>query len=111
MTNAQTRENLAIEYGSNATHAAAHTADPGSGMTNEVSGGSYARQALTWTAGAVDGEVTASATFDIPSGTSVSHVTTTDAATGGSQIDKVTATYNSQPNDGTLTVNFTYTQS
>lgn len=111
MADAQTRENLAINYGSQATHAALHTADPGTGITNEVSGGSYARKALSWAAGTVDGTVTASATFDVPASVSTTHATTVSAATGGRQIDKVTAVYNSQPAAGQVTVNFTYTQS
>ncbi len=110
MADAQTRENLAINYGSQATHAALFTADPGTGLTNEVSGTGYARKSLTWAAGSADGTVTASATFDVPANVSTTHAATVSAATGGRQIDKVTAAYNAQTSAGQVTVNFTYTQ-
>lgn len=105
------RENLAVAYGNNATYASLHTADPGTSGASEVTGGTYARKPLTWAAGAVDGVITASATFDVPAGVSVAYAGLTTAATAGTFLDKVAAVYNSQPQAGTLTVNFTYTQS
>ncbi len=111
MADATTRAALAVNYGSQATHAALFTADPGSGLTNEVSGGSYSRKALTWAAGTADGTVTASATFDVPANVGTTHAATVSAATGGRQIDKVTAAYAAQSVAGQVTVNFTYTQS
>lgn len=111
MADGTTRESLAVSYGAIATHAALHTADPGTGLTNEVSGGTYARKALTWAAGtAGDGVVTATAVFDVPASTAVTHATTCSASTAGRQIDKVAAAYASQASTGQLTVNFTYTQ-
>jgi hypothetical protein len=111
-TNAM-KEALAIEYGSLALYASLHTADPGTTGTNEVTGGSpaYARKSLTWTAGSSDGVVTASATFDVPASTSITHAGIFSASTAGTFYDKVAVTYNSQPSQGQLTVNFTYTQS
>ena len=108
---AATREALAVEYGSQAPYAALHSADPGTGLTNEATGGSpaYARKALTWSAGASDGVVTASATFDLAPNQAVTHAALCTAATGGAQVDKVAITYATQASQSTLTVNFTMT--
>lgn len=107
------KEAVAIAYGQNAPYAAMFTADPGTGITPEVSGGTYARVALgTWNAGtAGDGIVTATATFNIPANVSTTHVGIVSAATGGTLLDKAPAVYNSQPSAGQVTVTFTYTQS
>lgn len=109
----QQKENLAIAYGAAATYASLHTADPGTTGTSEVTGGApaYARKSLTWAAGSVDGVVTASATFDVPSSTAVTYAGLFTAVTAGTFLDKVAVTYNSQPSQGQLTVNFTFTQS
>lgn len=46
---------------------ALHTGDPGAGSANEVSGGGYARQPVTWAAGAVgQTALSAPADFDVP---------------------------------------------
>lgn len=108
------KEALAVAYGTNAAYASLHTADPGTTISNEVSGGSpaYARKALSWTAGSTDGIVTATVTFDVPASTSTTHAGIVTTASGaGTLLDKVAVTYNSQPSQGQLTVNFTFTQS
>lgn len=109
-TDAQ-RENLAVAYGINATHASLHSADPGTTGSSEISGGSpaYARQALTWTAGTVDGQATASAVFDVPAGQAVTHAGLWTAASGGTFLDNVAVAYATQASQGTLTVNLTVT--
>lgn len=107
---AQQKENLAVAYGNAATYALITTADPGTSIANEVSGGLYARKPITWVAGSVDGVVTATVVFDVPVGTAVSHTVLTTAATGGTFLDKVATAYTSQSVAGTLTVNLTYTQ-
>lgn len=64
------------------THLSLHTGDPGATGANEVTGGTYARVARGYgppTAGA--GNITSSATFDIPSGTTVSHWGAWDGST------------------------------
>lgn len=110
-TNAQ-KETLAIAYGNAATHASLHSADPGTTGTSEISGGSpaYARKALTWTAGASDGIVTASVTFDVPASTTITHAGLWTAITAGTFLDKVAVSYSSQASQGQLTVNFTFTE-
>ena len=52
------------------THVSLHTTDPGATGTNEVTGGSYARKAITMNA-ASNGTRTASnqPVFDVPAGT------------------------------------------
>lgn len=55
--------------------ASLHTEDPGTTGTNEVSGGGYARQAVTWAA-ASGGQVQSATavTFNVPGSTTVTHV-------------------------------------
>jgi hypothetical protein len=110
---AQQRENLAVAYGGAATHGSLHTASPSQGTPAEVTGGSpaYARKALTWAAGSVDGVVTASATFDVPAGATVTHAAVWSAATGGTLLDFIAVTQQQFSTQGQLTANFTYNQS
>lgn len=63
-----------------------HTADPGTTGTNEVTGGSpaYARKAITWnaaSAGALDSSN--APVFDVPAGTTITHVGLWSASSGG----------------------------
>lgn len=108
---AQQRENLAIAYGAAATFAGLQTTAAAGTAGTEVTGGTYARKALSWTAGGVDGSVTATATFDVPASVTVQSAFLTTAASAGTFLDSVAVVYNSQPSAGTLTVTFTYVQS
>lgn len=107
------KESVAIGYGNAITHASLHSADPGTTGTSEISGGApaYARKAISWVAGPSDGAITGSVTFDVPASTATTHVGLWDALTAGNFRDKGTAAYSSQPTQGQLTVNLTYTQS
>ena len=61
-----------------------HTATPGTTGTSEVSGGTYARVAVTWaapSAGAVSNS--ASVTLNIPASTTVTHVGVWSASSAG----------------------------
>lgn len=109
----QQKENLAVAYGTNATFGAVYTTAPGGSAGTEPSGGSpaYARKSLSWTAGTVDGVVTATATFDIPSGTTVVGVGVHTAVTAGTYLDGATVTSQAFASQGTYQVTFTYTQS
>lgn len=51
-----------------------HTADPAGTGANEVTGGSYAKQSVTWSAAAT-GNLDSSnqPVFDVPGGTTISH--------------------------------------
>lgn len=110
---AQQRETLAVAYGTAATHGALYTTAPGGTAGTEVTGGSpaYARKPLTWAAGTVDGVVTATATFDVPAGTTVVGVGLHTALTGGTYLDGVTVTSQAFATQGTYAVTFTFTQS
>ena len=110
---AQQKENVAIAYGTNATWGACYTSAPGGSAGTEPSGGSpaYARKALTWTGGTVDGVVTATATFDIPSGATIVGIGVHTAVTAGTYLDGVAITSQAFASQGTLAVTFTYTQS
>lgn len=108
-----TRESLAGRYTELCTHTSAHTADPGTTGTAEVTGGApaYARKPITWLAGSVDGVYTSSPiTIDVPAGTTITHIGLWDALTAGTFRDKVafSVTFASQ---GTVTFTLTYTQS
>ena len=63
-----------------------HTADPTATGLNEVTGGApaYARQAITWT-GAAAGNADSSnqPVFDVPAGTTITHVGFWSASTAG----------------------------
>jgi len=67
-----------------ATHVSLHTADPGTTGTDEVTGGSYARVAVTW--GAASGGTksnTGTLAFNVPAGTTITHVGLWDDSTNG----------------------------
>jgi hypothetical protein len=51
----------------------AHTADPGTTGTSEVSGGSYARQVTTWGSASSGDRVGSQVTIPIPAATTVTH--------------------------------------
>lgn len=110
---AQQRENLAIAYGSAAAYASLHTASPGSTGASEVSGGApaYARKALTWSAGTVDGTSTATVTFDVPAGITVAGAGVWADAIGGTYLDGGTVTSQAIALQGTYTLTLTFTQS
>jgi len=111
---AQQRENLAVAYAAAATHAALFTTQPsGSTPGTEVTGGSpaYARKAISWSQGAVDGQVTAQVVFDVPSGVTVRGAGLYTAVTGGTYLDGVTVTDQAFASQGTYTLTLTFTQS
>ena len=110
----QQKENVAIAYGQAATFAALYsTAPSGSSPGTEISGGSpaYARKSLTWAAGSVDGVITATAVFDVPTGVTVAGFGVHTAATGGTYLDGTSVTSQAFSSQGTYTVTATYTQS
>jgi hypothetical protein len=97
-------------------YGALFTTDPGlSGAnTNEVTGGTYARQPLPWdppVAGPGPGErsIVAEAIFDVPAGVTVTHVATCLSANGPDVMDVTTLVpaYGPVLVASTLTVTFT----
>lgn len=105
------KENLAVAYGSNATYAALYTTVPGASAGTEVTGGTYARKALTWAAGTVDGVVTATVTFDVPAGVTVAGAGVHTAVTAGAYLDGAAVTSQAFATAGTYSLTLTYTQS
>lgn len=107
------QNSLATKYAADAPYAALFTTAPsGSTPGTEVTGGSpaYARVALSWSA-AASGKVTASVTFNVPTGVTVNGAGVYSAASGGTYIDggAVTpTTYNAQ---GTYTLSLSFQQS
>ena len=106
------KNSLATKYGVDATHGAVYTTAPGASAGTEPSGGSpaYARKALTWSS-ASGGVITATATFDIPSGATIVGIGLHTALTAGTYLDGASITSQAFASQGTLTVTFTYTQS
>lgn len=102
---------LSDAYKAAATHGSLHTADPGTTGTSEVTGGSpaYARKALTWGASS-NGVTTSSAVFDVGSGITPSWAGVWGALSAGTFYDKADIVDQTFASQGTLTVNFTYTQ-
>ena len=84
------------------THVAAYTDDAG---TTEVTGGTYARKAITWAA-AADGAMAASnqPLFDIPASTTVKAIGFMSAISGGTQYAFANVTDEAFTNAGTYTL-------
>ena len=100
--NNNARNVMLDQLGTVAGFVSLHTADPGTGGSNEVVGGSpaYARKAVTWNA-ASNGSKTASnqPVFDVPAGTTVSFLGFWSAATNGTfygSADTADESYNGQ---------------
>lgn len=104
------KNSIATKYGTDAAFGALTTTAPGATTGTEVTGGSpaYARKALTWGAPS-NGVVTASATFDVPAGTTVVGAEVWSALTAGTYLDGCSITSQNFATQGTLTVNFTAT--
>jgi hypothetical protein len=80
---------MAEHFGTLGTWISLHTGNPGDTGANEVSGGSpaYARKQTTW-GSAVSGLITGSeVVFDVPPGTTVTHVGINSASTSGTFRD------------------------
>lgn len=103
---------VATAYGTNAAYGACYTTTPGSSAGTEPSGGSpaYARVALTW-GSPTAGVITATATFNIPAGTTIVGTGVHTALTAGTYLDGDTVTSQAFATQGTYVVTFTYTQS
>ena len=108
------KNSLATKYGTDGGFGAIFTADPGTTgtATGEVTGGApaYARKAITWS-GATNGVITGSATFDVPSGTTVTYAAICSSGTAGAAtvIDRLAITSQNFASQGQLTVNFSFT--
>ncbi len=110
------RNALATNYGAQAPYGALFTADPGTTgtVTGEVTGGTpaYARKALNWGAAAASA-VTGTATFDVPTGTTITYagVTVSVTAATADLRDRAAVTSQAFASQGTYALTATYTQS
>lgn len=108
-----TKTALATAYKNLGAYISLHTASPGTTGTNEVTGGSpaYARKQTTW--GTVtDGAVTGSEViFDVPAGTTITHVGIWSASTSGTFVDWADSSDISFTPQGQVKVTPSYTQS
>ena len=67
-----------------ATFASLHTAEPNASGSSEVTGGSYTREAITWAAASGGTAVSdAQIVFDVPTGTTITHLGYWSAGSGG----------------------------
>jgi len=112
----QTMRNLmATAYGTNATHGACFTADPGTSgtATGESTGGSpaYNRKTMGWGAAAASA-ITGAPVFDIASGQTITFfgVCSSGTPAAATVLDKVSVTSQAFASQGTYTVTATYTQ-
>lgn len=103
---------LSDAYKGVATYGAVYTTAPGGSAGTEPSGGSpaYARKSLSWSASAA-GVTSATAVFDIPTGTTLVGAGVHSAVTAGTYYDGAAVTSQAFASQGTYTVTFTYTQS
>jgi hypothetical protein len=105
------KNTLATSYGTAATHAALYTTAPGASAGTEVTGGApaYARKAISWGA-ASGGVITATVTFDVPTGTTVVGAGVHTALTAGTYLDGASVTSQAFASQGTYQLTLTYTQ-
>lgn len=101
-----TAKNLMLDQlGTVAVYVSAHTADPGTTGTNEVTGGSYARKSITWAAAATANLNSSNApVFDIPAGNTITHIGLWSAVTAGTFYGSFDITDEAFAADGTYTL-------
>lgn len=106
-----TKTSLAASYAALAAYGALATSAPGASAGTEPSGGSpaYARKPLTWVPGSA-GVTSATASFDVPAGTTVKGTQLFTAVTGGTYVDGKVETDVVFPTQDTVTVTFTFTE-
>lgn len=104
------RNALANAYKAGMTHLSLHTtAHSGDTAGTEVSGGSYARKAITW-GSTTNGVTSGSVTFDVPAGTTIVAWGGYNALTAGTFFDGSSVTSQAFATAGQYTLTVTYTQ-
>lgn len=92
------------DIGASATHIALFNGDP-SGVGVEISGGSYARQSITWnTASAGNLDSINTPTFTVPAGSTVNYLALYTALTGGTLLGYRAITSQTFATEGSLVV-------
>jgi hypothetical protein len=101
-------DSLTVSRSAQTLYAALHSAQPvEGGASNEISGGSpaYARKAVSLAAASSGSRTdTADPVFDVPAGTTVSHVGYYDAASGGNLVAYADVTDETFGAQGTYTL-------
>lgn len=100
-------KNVALDHlASLAVFVSLHTASPGDNGANEVSGGAYTREAIAWNAAATGNLDSSNApVFDVPAGTTITHVGFWSASTAGTFYGYGTITSETFGAAGTYTLN------
>jgi hypothetical protein len=81
-----TKNSMLDQLGTLVAYASLHTADPGTSGTSEVTGGSpaYARKSVGWASAASASKASNTAqVFDVPGGTTITHLGYWSASSGG----------------------------
>lgn len=104
------KNSLVTKYTTDAAYAALYSTVPGASAGTELSGGGYARQALSWGAPA-GGVSTATATFSVASGATVAGAGVHTAVTAGTYLDGGAVTSQTFASAGTYTLTLTFTES
>ena len=98
-------KNLMLDALPSTVYVSAHTALPSEAGTNEVTGGSYARDSVAMAASdTANRDSTTQPSLDIPAGTTVTHLGYWTAATGGTFLGFKAIAAETYSNPGTLTV-------
>src|SRR3954451_110980 len=102
------RDILANAYHGSATFGALYSTAPGGTAGTELTGGApaYARKSLSWATG---NGGSASATFDVASGSTVAGAGVHSAVTAGTYYDGATVTSQPFNSQGTYAATFTFT--
>lgn len=106
------KNSLATKYSTDGAYMALFTADPGTtgSATNEVTGGSYARVAISWGA-ASGGVITGTATINVPASTTITYAAVCASGTAGTADlkDRVAITSQTFATAGTYAATATFT--
>ena len=87
-------------------YASLHSADPSTGGANEITGGSYTREAVSWgAASAGTAASNADIVFDVPGSTTITHLGYWSAVSGGTFYgSRALDTSQTYATDGTYTI-------
>lgn len=78
---------LANRFATEATYLSVHTGDPSTTGANELSGGGYARQALSWGSASAGAVTAAAVAFAIPASTTIAYIGFWTASSGGTFLE------------------------
>lgn len=103
------RNALVDAYKAQATHCALYSTAPGASAGTEITGGSYARKAVTWGATSNSASTATAIVFDVPAGATVAGFGFHTALTAGTYLDGASLTSQSFASAGQYTLTPTVT--